>query len=682
MKTKNKLIASLTICASIMFSVAFAPHEVSASTGAGGGDAGTVAGNGMWYKIYGKEGTQNAWNEFLAKTTNNNWANPAAKVAESGNKFGNPKLTSQCRDSRYIWYTVMDRYSFEWASGAENSHQWTWINGHPKDTNPKDWQGYRDWDKANTWGSGKTIIICSGSYEELTKDCSYDEHREKTNTDTIEGVYATNTTLSPNTRVEYASYTAEKRKEWDNEHESQQTDPEKSKFGEWYDANINEIDKLKHLKGEAYKQQLAKIKKGAEEAKKGDYIKHPTIKMSEKNQKGFAKGGVYTLSEGERTAKITVSTKTKETRRVTCKQEKQPDGTWGPEKKTYGPWKETDTLQDKPTTNQLTSMTPKRFWQLIHAICNEEGMNAVQGATQTTVISGGDDISKTLQTKQYTTMSELPLSNPNNSNGSLSNTAHEDFYDSKKGCPVPPSYGLECVSDPNGTTYKSDKGTLAKQNVQDKGTQVNNKYGAQGTVINKNDKPEQMSGDEFTFFRNNKDNDIRLDVWYPKATGNRFDNKDTGTLYSEIHFDPNGTPIADDMVHAVYGKAEFTGDDIKNGSGKLIQEGEVNKLTVRGAWASDDDKKHKANASWIYQVNFKANIPTDININQTGNSSQVAVPTKFGCKMNMNTTSSDTPYAIGGMLDQSNPMQEGFNDEANKHVDFGFVRAGSGLNQH
>lgn len=699
MKLKNKFILLSTMMIMIIGSILSLTPIAFAADGGGGGNT-SNGGNGTWHKIRGKGGTSEAWNQFLnqaGRTYGSSWA--SNEVVKAGNRNGNPKLREECQSSSFIWYTAMSYSDTSFITQARGTNTWSWRGGHPRNTAPSDWNNYMNWPK-NGWDSGSTIVICSGSFQEMERDCSYNETRTQNEKESIEGIYATNTTLNPDTRVEYKDYTAEEKLEWIRTHETQQTAPELSKLGVWYDKNKSEIDKLKTLKGTAYSKKKKELVDGANNSMKGDYVKHPKIDMSKKNKEGFANGGVFTVSEGERPLTIELSTSYQETRHVSCKQTMQPNGKWGPKKEgKKTPWVKdpTSEKQNKPTKQTMGTMKPETFWQLILASCNPTGMNNASnaaGGTKPLVNSGNVN---SFQTKKYKSQGALPLNNAKNSNPNLSATAYEKFYNSIEGCRPMIEEKVGCVADPMtfGTkgSHKVKGGSEIDNNIQDN---VNNssgvkipdakRYGARGEAINNKGEAEKIARDNFSYFRDNKENNIELDVWYPKFKTQA--DQDKGKIVAKdsyIQLDPKGTPTGD-MVNIEFGKSKLDPT-----SGKTYREsGMNNNIKTRGSWASDDGKPHKANVSWLYDLDvygnpIKGGVNADsVNIGFNGEVPRIEVT--LGCDMKLNTKGQTKPDYLEAQSKKPVPgedvLNNKFNEDNNKHVDFGFVRAGSGLNQN
>lgn len=684
MKNKNfkkRLSLAIAAIAIGLSASALTSNTVHADGGSGGGGGGT-GGTGYWRKVYGAPGSGQAWRTFSNRTAqfavSNGWSgyNTVTRwVTNAGNNFGNGNLLNQCQQSRYIWYYGDGWDLNPWYPQGAYTNTAPWAEGRP---GASDWNDFMGFGGGN-WGGGITVLICSGSYERIERKGTDTEERTLEDETTFDGVYSSSTLLTPIVRDEYKDYPIEKQKKWNETHERQVTDEKLSRYGTWYNSNIDNIKKLNTLKGDDFKRLFAQLKAGAANATSGDYIPHQNIVLSKKNRLSFADGGVINISEQNRKAKVVISQKTVQSRNRAWTQRMNANGTWGPKQYTDGPWTEKSVESKKPSTQQLSSPVGVSFWQMIHAKCNQPGMNNVKSNVPDIIdpTNNTNTASQTLNTKTYTRQTDLPLGQTAYQNKDVAKTAYDQFYNETAGCQMV----IDCISNPIKDKNKND----AVNNVQDTGDKRENTYGAQSDATINDSKPQKLSSDAFTFFRDNQDHTIRMDLWYPVVNDvNSGVIADTNkAIYTKIIFDPNGTP-SDNLVTAkVNTKEILSGDDIKNSKGYLGQ-GEITKLDVAGQWASKPSQPHRFNAEWVTEPTVKNIVTTEVNGTGpiSGKTETDTSKIRVYCSMNLNTKDAQKP-TVDNNATSSNPVKgyDKFDPSKNHSVAVEFIRSGSGLNQ-
>lgn len=689
-KNLNRIFASLGIftMSFTTLSVGMAPlNTEAAGNGTGGGNAGS-GGAGTWHTDRGKDGTSQAWNAFIENAQrvpyNGGWAGKGwveREVVAAGNRHGNPNLLKQCKESRYIhWYGNTPYKSVGgWSSQGSYTQNASWDSKPPAD----EWNLFMQWG-GNNWRKGNTVLICSGSFDVEPPACADKKTTKKRtkNDGDIDGVYAMGTKMSPNVREEFNTYDKKKLAAWNSTHENQSSPMEKTEYGKWFDKNEKRINALNSKSGAAYEKELADLKKGAADAKKKDAGKvPPTLKMSNKNQKGFSAGGVYTVTDNKQNNKTGLSRQFEDTTVSKCTMVRDKNGKWQP---TYGAPKTTSKELKGDKVKQQNTTLPTNFWQMLHARCNEPGLQATvttlnnEKKNQIQYMDNNAGLTNTLTTMTYDKQKDLPLSNPKYGKKPVNDTAYDPYYNETSGCLVP----IDCVSAPS----TAPTGSKAEENVQDTKLNINNKFGSQGLAIVNNGEESVVSSDSFEFFRDNNDNEIRLDQWYPILNQDKkgLDLKQTKASFTNLMFDPLGTP-KDEMVAVTpvaAGNNEVTGKMIADSTGLQYPE-EVTNLKVRGSWASDSDAPHRVNAEWIYEPELESTINTEIGGDgYHKDDEKVTIKNKIrvGCSLNMNNKGVVKPKLD---LDPSGPPApiDGFNDSPNAYTSFKFVRAGSSINK-
>lgn len=684
MKKTNKglvILSILSMFISMLSSGFIIAEPVSANSGTGGGNAGS-GDTGYWRKIDGDPKTQGAWNEFYRLTApryGGNWLNK--EIAAAGNKHGNSQLLEQCKASRYIWYYSDSGSAGIWYNMGSYTHNAPWIGGKPA---ASDWNDFQKWGGAN-WNKGNTVLVCSGSYEKpapaTRKEVEKDNRDVKDNV-VINGVYTKESTINPVATQEYNTYTEDQRKAWDGTHEKQPSGAVLTAYGQWYKDNAANIKKLDSLTGAAHTNLKKQLTDGANAAKAKD-LASPVVQMSAKNKQGFAKGGVFTMTEGVRDASITLTSKTAQSRERTNTETQQPNGTWKVTANgAWSAWKTMSIGEDGLSGQELKSVTPVKFWQMLHAKCNDPGVKRVMSNVPNIKDdSASASVSDTLRSPVYTKQAQLPLGDPKNAAKDLKDTAYDPFYAQTAGCLIP----IDCISTPLGKDSTSD----AKNNVQDAGDKRDGTYGAQGKVVD-GKKEKVLSSDSFTYFRDNQVNDLRLDVWYPTVMNpaSGITMKAGPALKTRMFFDPKGTPLDDmfavtlDQTNSINKQKGLSGAEIAAGKGILV-DGELSKLSVASSWASDNGKPQKVNADWVYNPTIRVELYDTIS-GAGGASNKVTVEANdlfVACKMELNKKDKNRPVGLDIDSKEEVTGLTEFDNGANRSGSVHYIGSGSGLNQ-
>ena len=235
----------------------------------------------------------------------------------------------------------------------------------------------------------------------------------------------------------------------------------------------------------------------------------------------------------------------------------------------------------------------------------------------------------------------LPYSSLWNS-GSFSHTNNQRFFTEVEGCqwrpdnPNDPPWHPSIPNTPNDDgflcTSESNNGSQNARNNQLRNRENNNKFGGQAFRDNTfNLNSNNWDSDSiFTFFRNNRDNTFRIDVWYPLGENIGGHNITYPATFTSIVFDPNGTPEPDDTKDTMF---RFYSPDTNdwNGiggfNGQLLSpngiriNGEINQFRTRASWASEAVNPHKFNMLWLNEVTIDSASPVSIRTSSGSNGS-------------------------------------------------------------
>ena len=420
-----------------------------------------------------------------------------------------------------------------------------------------------------------------------------------------------------------------------------------------------------------------KLKKACNESKN---FTPPSIDLDAKNKEGLAEGGIlnFSVRKSTRNLSFTEATTTlqscertgisEERTRKLVRTRSGAGKPWGPWKPVpnWSAWKETsrkttkldgnscvsnintdrkknitkqpplvvkqppvvNIVEEKPSTPELTN-----FWQIISAHCNEEDFKKLlsEAAGSSNAASLQKDSSGYITNVAYSkTYSKRPDLLDFGDDGQPKNTAKYKssqlgFYD--KEC------GYECTAKRDENSSNAE----IKNNMND-GSKEGMKtdpghFGAQANNSNTNN---------FEFFRNNVDQDFRVDLWYPISKNGVQYNGELAKTTTITKWD-QGTPTMTKkdkggtaVMRAVRGNhvteplfmndktkgvrvQKNWADGLSSGASHEIIAGQFNNFKIRANWASEDKKPHVLNFKWEYKPKVTTVVPTRLGFDAKGN---------------------------------------------------------------
>lgn len=624
-----------------------------ADGGAGGGGPPTHVRPGHWRIINGAPGTSQAIDQFFRVSGFNSRQNFYNRITASGNMFGDSNLLQNCRSSRFIWYYAQDNGS--WSTLGAGTHNTAWFPSPPAD----DWANFMSWG-SGIWNQGNVVLICSGSFDPVEKDCSFYEYQDRIAEYSITGVYSSSSMLTPVRTVEFDDYTFEERQEWSRYRHPQATVEYKNAFGYWFDANRDSINNLGSFTGEEFENRWAHYYAQARAILDTDYILNPQIVLSEENRTGFSIGAIFTITESRRIVTIDVPATQQQRRHVDCTARYFGSGRWE-ETRNYGPWIDYGFAQTTgPSQIQITSLTPYSFWQMLNARCNLSGIQAIENSYDVINKTYGDPrISGTLYTNVYHNINALPFGNPNHNNPALAATSSDAFFTSTESC----QDLFVCVPE-----RQPGADNDSENNVGDDG---DGNYGAQ---------VDGRSSDIFQFFRENLIEEVRADLWWPQLLvdieGLEFDST-IEALGTQLIFDPDGTPANDMFVmEDADGNLVVNGEMIQSNNGIFV-EGQLNRFNVRSAWASEQDYPHRFNVTWIYGPEIFNHVLNNVSGGgaRFGENSTSSSPIDIFCDMRLNTSDNQEARIENNILSNSRIPEQDFSDIPGTWIGIMFIRS-------
>lgn len=486
---------------------------------------------------------------------------------------------------------------------------------------------------SNIDASPRVVCVAASASDISTQiDYSFSKSYNKTVTNDFNAVYSENISLNKQIMAKGSS------SGW-----TDQTKAQLTNYGTAVESVIKTYGSKKTLTAAEKNTIKTKLENAIKKDK--DTPKNLTINMTNTNQKAFADGGVVNVIKNQQTRKINLSdNRTGEINFTNCSKGKKTEAqkkanelfkkdnmTIGEInaaittiKTTYGCSASNPTGK---TTLTMTSPDPKTakpvaFWQMISVHCNKEGFeklyNSVDGAT---IIDTGDvskGISAVMHSKQYEKApSKLDFGAAGTESGNVA------FYD--KECP------FECTADP--TTASASKNGAKNNVVNNIGakfttTEISNLYGAKSGGVN---------GNLLTFFRDNVEKVIDVDLWYPVAGGNGVVNYNgKKAVTTTITRSADGTPSLTGAeggkftMNAISGSTKtqlFTGSGnpktqknwntaTDSTSVSEILKGQYTKFDVAASWASEAGKPQVLNFKWEFNPPVSTVIPaTSIGFN-------------------------------------------------------------------
>lgn len=719
------LTGTLVMSAPLLLGGVTANATGASSTGYGSFGGGTP---GRWHYKSDKPGE--AFDFFLNHPLSKTYvgANTYKKKINAVEKYAHldPVDIENCKKSKVVaWYAVGSSLYSPFSSFAGH-------NAPGRDTieNLPEFSSYLKHD--NTWKSQAATVVCSWKGEDHAKlkrvfyEYKFPDYMGTAPSDTVDkntthqtlklyGILSTQTQITPNLldgqSADDPNYQAT--------HEIQTTSPQMNRWSNW-------VKSLNTKSFNAYnKDMFDEARKKSAELKSGDYAAHPNLELSAKNRKGFAQGGVITVSENSVNTSVAFSGyrhwvrhkyyshvalywKYKIVNKDTGKPASYDDLTNG-DKREYNKYKgaqslyksdNRDDVLDKATktdelpvnyTNYITgnhlgpavlnnawitqdptdaTYSSTKQWQMINVRCNKDKFNelanSIPGFVNTSNQNG--DGASTGHTKVYTMDGHtvLPLGNTNNS-GIQGETGYKSFYENDQSCRM----SIDCNSIPRPSAANA-----SRYNVQDHGKMAKNSngdktFGAQS---------QGVSSDTFSFFRDGQKHQIRTDLWYPVANANSgiSVDSDSPALFTRMYFDTNGTPGKLFGIAKGANESDFlSGSQIQNGTA-YRENGELTNFWPHATWASSSTNPERFNIDWTWRPTITNNVYTNVNgANAGGSNGQDHSIIYATCPLAVNTTATHHPTIKNTLNDAPVGDLSGFDSSDNSYVSIGFVRSTS-----
>lgn len=514
----KKLIAKMGAITTALIITFATPLGAMANTGGGiggGGSGGSLSGAIHWKSIaYDEVGR--AYDTFLDRS---GWDRTTTESQIRG-RVGNLEV---CKKSKVIWYinhNAQQKWVFNY--GYTGTHGSSWNNhrngsGTIESPHVKigripttaETNAFKQWDRTQ---NGHKIdqkpgytIICSGAFMPLPPKVRTETSQRVLNDDDSHkrtAVYAYSAEIKPQPINGQGDPVGEA-----NLH-PQRSEAVKTNFGELWDR-VN--------KGEI-KLNRAQLDRAVDAALEKDKQKdHGSITLDETNKTGMAEGGILNVYEYARSATITTNSSSRTIIYTDCTFTR----TWNSSTNRYNP--ETSVCKDRApikTTSISTvgnlnaSLKNTGFYQIISVHNNSKGFKNLVKSDGSIKITGGGSLDKTPSANSLTrgTISASAVSKKYDRQPSVL-----DFGDASNPDPVKAAtaklgfYDKEAafVCSADGSTSAAGKNG-ANTNVQRSGIPEDAAtYGAKSSDINSND---------FQFYRDNDENHVRVDLWYPQNT--------------------------------------------------------------------------------------------------------------------------------------------------------------------
>lgn len=498
--------------------------------------------------------------------------------------------------------------------------------------------------------------------------------------DSIKGVYEVKTVITPITPKGFSDWDTETQNYWKSTHHKQER-TELTPLGKFLKSQGDIVRKLTSFDNEtnAYMNMWNKLVEGSNKAIK-EGVQKVNIELTSKNKEGFARGGIFTVTELRKDINIsTVHTQDRE-QYYKCVYEKEwrTGRRWSYLEDKYidydyyvyvfKGYESTSYIRNKkyPYTRAATSTLNSWYihssWQYLSARCNKEGIEKAK------VASHGKDI--TFGSSYGSTAIESPLvykttakfyGNSSHSNKDLAATGKAEFFTTNKSC----EESTLCTPEKRYASNDSINNVLddSKYNI------LNGKYGAQ------HDKTTATS--EFSFFRDNVFKAVRNDVWYPLASGKEIDDQRGRPSHATFFaFDKKGTPQDELFSFGKTDKEDYIDGKIKKlPTDNIIEtKGQVNKFGFRGAFASEKENPHRMNIKYGWKTKILNHVPTIVNGRK--HEKLVPIPSDINmyCDVLFNTKEN------GHAIFENTPMwrklkaPKQFNDKKNHSMTIRFVK--------
>ena len=435
----------------------------------------------------------------------------------------------------------------------------------------------------------------------------------------------------------------------------------------------------------------------------------PKVDLSSSNKAGLAEGGVLNVTEFSRTATYTASQSYEKLKGCNTTTQAWSGSDWYVKSIVFGDCKgtydDTRNVQAAAGTFALGSANNTGFWQILSVHCNKADFDALMAATPGATIESTNDASGAFSavaySPRYTVIpAKLDFGDESNPNAAKAKSGNLSFYD--KECP------FDCTADKSTTSGAStSNGAVSNAGSTKPAGGTVNKYGATSGVNNDN---------KFEFFRDNKANPLKLDVWYPKSTGVVSYNG-AAPLTTTVNRWNLGTPSLDGSSGGKFEMKASDGRVVFNTSGSPLTQrnwdptattpeaaylyssptsamlkGLVRDFTVQATWASDADKPQVLNVKWEYAPSVSTRFSsTGLGLDASGNITRGGAGTfstniqgkcyaQFGTNSGLNTTSmfqqntgTGVPNGLDGKLVQGDTTSKPVDDTSNLFINF--VRA-------
>ena len=687
---KKRLLHLSLVALSCLGLFAGASLTASADRSNGGGNNGGAGGGaGYWTFARGTDNTDEALNSAMNHVSNLKghrndinyayfWARNWGKVDISNNQW------AVCKLSNVVWWTT-GNYSNDngiWATYIRGTNKWgdsksaKARGGLPQRTAMINWMNkYGD----PTWNSGRVVIACSGNLPQqpTVKTVTHYGNTSSENgfNKTITGIHDSTTNLSPEQTNDYKNYSADKQAQWNATHHSQSNGPVTNAWGKWVDTlTQNSVDK----NSASVQSQLDNLKSKSDSLQKGDYIAHPTVNLDNANQKGFANGAVFTVSELRKTVTVQYSGKQSwvQPTKWTCKQKYLGNKKVGGEYGCSTPQANGQKTLKNATISKSDKLVnaPYSYWQMINVRCNQKG-NQISGFVDDS--HGRGDGASTGHTRTYrydndTPFGNRPLGNNSQSNSTLQQTSNDSFFSSAtRSSSSSCAYPIDCTS-----LRQPSAANASRSNVQNKTDKMaNGTYGAQSNGT---------SSDHFSFYRDGEPHQLRTDLWYPITDYSDSNISVDGTqpaMITRVLFDTHGTPTGNifGIRTSPNGHDFLTGSDIANGN-SWQTDSEVTNFYPHATWPSEKDNPQKMGIDWTWQPTITNTVYTKVD--GSGNASGKTTSTSkvlATCAIHFNGTGHHSPYVTNDPYNDSNLGQLTSDNYIGDMLGIGFVRSTNDL---
>lgn len=276
------------------------------------------------------------------------------------------------------------------------------------------------------------------------------------------------------------------------------------------------------------------------------------------------------------------------------------------------------------------------FWQIISAHCNPQDIAALKSAMGDDLFDldaendpnrNGSDVSGLLRTKLYASQpSILPLGDERADTAAQQATGFVGFYN--KECP------FECTPAKNGNGATFANGAV--KNVGEPRDDAPKERGLWGVVSS-----DGINSNQFDFFRDNSEKEIRPDVWYPVSGANGVSYDGSPAKTTMVTRWTGGTPSlgtefnAYGLVKGADGKLTKTGplfvtdgkqepqlnfDSVKpfaSSTGGQVA-GYLEKIIVQSTWASTNGKPQSLQIAWEYSPQVTSRVPSSLGFTAGG----------------------------------------------------------------